>query len=40
MVDRRVVHFLIKMDGVRGVEMGLGDLMGGAFGRPLRVREV
>lgn len=37
-VDRRVVHFLIKMDGVGDVSMELGDVMGGAFGRPLRVR--
>lgn len=36
-VDRRVVHFLIKMDGVRDVQMGLGDCLGGAFIRPLRV---
>ncbi|KAH0445780.1 hypothetical protein KCU90_g232, partial [Aureobasidium melanogenum] len=36
-VDRRVVHFLIKMDGVRDVQMELGDCLGGAFVRPLRV---
>lgn len=36
-VDRRVVHFLIKMEGVRDVNMELGDSLGGAFVRPLRV---
>jgi hypothetical protein len=35
-VDRRVVHFLIKMHGDKEVEMGLGDALGGAFVRPLR----
>lgn len=37
MVDKRVVYFLIKMEGgVKEVEMGLGDFLGGAFLRPLR----
>lgn len=36
-MDRRVVHFLIKMDGVRDVQMRLGDCLGGSFVRPLRV---
>jgi hypothetical protein len=33
------VHFLLKMNGVREVEMGLGDQGLGGFVRPLRVAE-
>lgn len=38
-VDRRIVYFLIKMDGCRDVQMGLGDLSGGRFVRALRTEE-
>jgi hypothetical protein len=36
-VDRRTVHFLLKMHGEKEVELGLEDLGDGRFIRGLRV---
>jgi amidase len=35
-VDKRTVHFLLKMEGVKEVEMGVGDERDGGFVRELR----